>query len=81
MDGGLHPYRVVAARVYTSTPPTVRDASIVPLPNSVRQDSGAFVLPKSYTIGITDPQLAAAEYLAGILSPATGCNAKVTDGE
>lgn len=66
----------------TSTPPTVRDVSIVPLPNSVQQDSGAFVLPKSCTIGITDPQLApAAEYLAGILSPATGYNVKVTDGE
>ena len=31
----------------TSTPPSVRDVSIVPLPNNVQQDSSAFVLPKS----------------------------------
>ena len=30
----------------TSTPPSVRDVSIVPLPNNVQQDSSAFVLPK-----------------------------------
>lgn len=66
----------------TSTPPSVRDVSIVPLPNSVQQDSSAFVLPKSCTIGITDSQLApAAEYLAGILSPSTGYNVKVQEGE
>lgn len=61
----------------TSTPPSVRDVSIVPLPNNVQQDSSAFVLPKSCTIGITDSRLApAAEYLAGILSPSTGYNIK-----
>ena len=66
----------------TSTPPSVRDVSIVPLPNNVQQDSSAFVLPKSCTIGITDSRLApAAEYLAGILSPSTGYNIKVQDGE
>lgn len=42
----------------TSTPPSVRDVSIVPLPNNVQQDSSAFVLPKSCTIGITDSRLA-----------------------
>lgn len=31
----------------TSTPPSVRDVSIVPLPNNVQQDSSAFILPKS----------------------------------
>ena len=41
----------------TSTPPSVRDVSIVPLPNNVQQDSSAFVLPKSCTIGITDSRL------------------------
>lgn len=66
----------------TSTPPSVRDVSIVPLPNNVQQDSSAFVLPKSCTIGITDSRLApAAEYLTGILSPSTGYNIKVQDGE
>lgn len=55
---------------------------IVPLPNNVQQDSSAFVLPKSCTIGITDSRLApAAEYLTGILSPSTGYNIKVQDGE
>ena len=58
----------------TSTPPSVRDVSIVPLPNNVQQDSSAFVLPKSCTIGITDSRLApAAEYLAGEEERNTPC--------
>lgn len=66
----------------TSTPPTVRDVSLVPLSNSVQQDSSIFVLSKSSTIGVTDPQLApAAEYLASLLSPATGYTIKVKEGE
>lgn len=65
-----------------TTPPTVRDVSIVPIPNSVLQDSTAFVLTKSCTIGTTDPQLApAAEYLKGILSTATGYDIKIKEGE
>lgn len=63
-------------------PPIIKDASILPIPVSLKQDTTCFVLPKSTTIGINDPQLRpAAEYLASILSPATGYNFKVSEGQ
>ena len=63
-------------------PPIIKDASILPIPVSLSQDTTCFVLPKSTTIGINDPQLKpAAEYLASILSPATGYNFKVSEGQ
>ena len=63
-------------------PPVIKDASILPIPVSLKQDTTCFVLPKSTTIGINDPQLRpAAEYLVGILKPATGYSFKVSEGE
>ena len=63
-------------------PPIIKDASILPIPVSLKQDTTCFILPKSTTIGINDPQLKpAAEYLASILSPATGYNFKVSEGQ
>ncbi|MBQ6881232.1 MAG: beta-N-acetylhexosaminidase, partial [Alistipes sp.] len=63
-------------------PPVIKDASILPIPVSLKQDTTYFVLPKSTTIGINDPQLRpAAEYLVGILKPATGYSFKVNEGE
>ena len=63
-------------------PPVIKDASILPIPMSLTQDTTCFVLPKSTTIGINDPQLRpAAEYLASILSPATGYSFKVSEGQ
>ena len=63
-------------------PPVIKDASILPIPVSLKQDTTCFVLAKSTTIGINDPQLKpAAEYLAKILSPATGYSFKVTEGK
>ena len=63
-------------------PPIIKDASILPIPMSLTQDTTCFVLPKSTTIGINDPQLKpAAEYLASILSPATGYSFKVSEGQ
>ena len=63
-------------------PPIIKDASILPIPVSLKQDTTCFILPKSTTIGINDPQLRpAAEYLASILSPATGYSFKVSEGQ
>ena len=63
-------------------PPIIKDAAILPIPVSIIQDTTCFVLPKSTTIGINDPQLRpAAEYLASILKPATGYSFKVNEGK
>ena len=63
-------------------PPIIKEVSILPIPVSLKQDTTCFVLPKSTTIGINDPQLKpAAEYLASILSPATGYCFKVSEGQ
>ena len=63
-------------------PPIIKDASILPIPVSLKQDTTCFILPKNTTIGINDPQLKpAAEYLASILSPATGYSFKVSEGQ
>ena len=63
-------------------PPVIKDASILPIPMSLKHETSCFVLGKNTTIGINDPQLKpAADYLAKILSPATGYSFKVTEGE
>ena len=63
-------------------PPVIKDASIIPIPMSLRQDTTCFVLPKSTTIGINDPQLRpAAEYLISVLKPATGYSFNINEGE
>ncbi|MBQ8875606.1 MAG: beta-N-acetylhexosaminidase, partial [Bacteroides sp.] len=63
-------------------PPVIKDASIIPIPMSLKQDTTCFVLPKSTTIGINDPQLRpAAEYLISVLKPATGYSFNINEGE
>ena len=63
-------------------PPIIKDASILPIPESLIQDTTCFVLPNSTTIGINHPDLKpAAEYLASILSPATGYKFKISEGQ
>ena len=63
-------------------PPIIKDASILPIPVSLTQDTTCFVLPNSTTIGINHPDLKpAAEYLASILTPATGYKFKISEGE
>ena len=63
-------------------PPIIKDASILPIPVSLTQDTTCFVLPNSTTIGINHPDLKpAAEYLASILSPATGYKFKISEGQ
>ena len=65
-----------------SPTPATRDVSIVPLPNKVQQNHGAFVLTPNTIIGTTNPELLpAAEYLKGILSVATGYNIQVKEGK
>ena len=63
-------------------PPIIKDASILPIPVSLTQDTTCFVLPNSTTIGINHPDLKpAAEYLASILSPATGYKFNISEGQ
>ena len=63
-------------------PPVIKDASIIPIPMSLKQDTTCFVLPQSTTIGINDPQLRpAAEYLISVLKPATGYSFNINEGE
>lgn len=65
-----------------SPTPATRDVSIVPLPNKVQQNQGAFVLTSNTSIGTTNPELLpAAEYLKGILSVATGYDIRVKEGK
>ncbi|EKA80199.1 family 20 glycosylhydrolase [Bacteroides fragilis] len=65
-----------------SPTPATRDVSIVPLPNKVQQNHGAFVLTPNTIIGTTNPELLpAAEYLKGILSVATGYDIQVKEGK
>lgn len=66
----------------THTPPVTKEVSIVPITNHLEESNGAFVLKSSTTIGVLDAELIpAAEYLSGILSPATGYDIKVKEGE
>lgn len=55
---------------------------IVPVVAEITHESGNFVLSDGATIGVADESLKpAAQYLASILSPATGFSIKVVDGE
>lgn len=67
----------------TDTPPAPREASIVPVPLTLAEDTTeVFVLKNGACIGATDKTLLpAAEYLAGLLSPATGYRIAVKEGE
>ena len=66
----------------TSTPPVTKEVSIVPVTSQLEETNQAFVLKSNTTIGVIDSGLIpAAEYLAGILSGATGYNLKVKEGE
>mgnify|MGYP000398832016 CR=1 FL=1 len=65
-----------------SPTPATKDISIVPLPNKMQQNHGAFVLTPNAIIGTTNPELLpAAEYLKGILSVATGYDIQVKEGK
>lgn len=66
----------------TSTPPVTKEVSIVPVTSQLEETNQAFVLKSNTTIGVIDSGLVpAAEYLAGILSGATGYHLKVKEGE
>ena len=67
----------------TSTQETsVADINIIPLPKSVTQESGSFLLTDGMTIGISDPSLKpAAEYLASLLARSTGYHLSVMEGQ
>ena len=66
----------------TSTPPVTKEVSIVPITNHLEETNGAFVLKSNTSIGVIDAELIpAAEYLADMLSGATGYDLKVKEGE
>ena len=66
----------------TQVPPTIKKVAILPQPASIQQDTTFFTLPKSCKIGISDPKLqSAAEYLSSILTPSTGYNMSIVNGE
>ena len=66
----------------TSTPPVTKEVSIVPITNHLEETNGAFVLKSNTSIGVIDAELIpAAEYLADMLSSATGYDLKVKEGE
>lgn len=60
---------------------TVSDVEIIPLPNQVEVSKGAFVLKDNAVIGYAEEELApAADYLAKILSTATGYTIRTEQG-
>ena len=66
----------------TGTPPVTKEVSIVPITNHLEETNGAFVLKSNTSIGVIDAELIpAAEYLADMLSGATGYDLKVKEGE
>ena len=66
----------------THTPPVTKEVSIVPIAAHLEETDGAFVLKSNATIGAIDAELVpAAEYLAGLLSGATGYDLNVKEGE
>ena len=66
----------------TGTPPVTKEVSIVPITNHLEETNGAFVLKSNTSIGVIDAELIpAAEYLADMLSSATGYDLKVKEGE
>lgn len=77
---GLTGTVILSACNNTST--QVEEVSILPLPNSIVKNNGAFVLPAKCTVGVNDKSLTpAAEYLISILSKATGYEFMVTEGK
>ena len=67
----------------TSTSDTsVSEINIIPLPSSITQESGSFLLKDGMTIGISDKSLMpAAEYLSSLLNRSTGCHLSIQEGE
>ena len=67
----------------TSTPDTsVSEINIIPLPSSIPQESGSFLLKDGMTIGISDKSLMpAAEYLSSLLNRSTGYHLSIQEGE
>ena len=62
--------------------PSAEDLAIIPQPAQLQVNGSYFQLPASCKIGITDPQLkVAANYLADLLTPATGYDFSVVEGE
>lgn len=60
----------------------VSDIELIPLPNKVEQGTGVFILKNKATIGYENEALApAAEYLAGMLSTATGYTFNIEQGK
>ena len=60
----------------------VNEISLLPMPSVIQQSEGAFVLTDNMKIGFTDPALQpAANYLAGILSTATGYSIQSVEGK
>lgn len=58
--------------------PVTKEVSIVPITNHLEETNGAFVLKSNTSIGVIDAELIpAAEYLADMLSGATGYDLKV----
>ena len=56
--------------------------TVIPQPKKIEQGSGHYQLKNDLTIGVGNPQLAAAaDYLKGILTPATGYNINITNGK
>ena len=67
----------------TSTSDTsVSEINIIPLPSSITQESGSFLLKDGMTIGISDKSLMpAAEYLSSLLNRSTGYHLSIQEGE
>lgn len=67
----------------TSTSDTsVSEINIIPLPSSISQESGSFLLKDGMTIGISDKSLMpAAEYLSSLLNRSTGYHLSIQEGE
>ena len=67
----------------TSTSDTsVSEINIIPLPCSISQESGSFLLKDGMTIGISDKSLMpAAEYLSSLLNRSTGYHLSIQEGE
>ena len=75
-------FRSLMLGACTSTPPVTKEVSIVPITNHLEETNGAFVLKSNTSIGVIDAELIpAAEYLADMLSGATGYDLKVKEGE
>lgn len=66
----------------SSTPPVRHQISLIPQPTEIRNEKGGFTLKDGMTIGVADKQLLpAADYLAGLLSRATGYIYNVREGD